>query len=164
MIYNLYIFDRHCDCIFYQSWHKQRQSFQSSLSSRDPDLTDKMTLNESQEPLDEEESKLVYGVILSLRNFANKLSPKQPGDGFLSYRTNTYKLHYYETLSGLKFVLMSDPGVDNMREALRQIYGQIYVEFVVKNPLIKVDREFITNEHFRNALNRYIKSLSMFES
>ena len=56
-------------------------------------------------------------------------------DGFVTYRTNQYKLHYYETPTGLKFVINTDPLVDSLRVVLRQIYTNFYVEFVVKNAL-----------------------------
>ncbi|KAJ3328251.1 hypothetical protein HDU76_010304 [Blyttiomyces sp. JEL0837] len=50
----------------------------------------------------EEEAKLVYGVVFSLRNVVNKLVAGKPSsEGFLSYRTNNYKLHYLEKASGL---------------------------------------------------------------
>ncbi|CAO3593101.1 unnamed protein product [Absidia cylindrospora] len=94
----------------------------------------------------EEEAKLVYGVILSLRNFVRKLTPtdgdnnsSSQQDGFISYRTSTYRLHYYETPTGLKFVLNTDPATEGMRPVLKQIYVQLYVDFVVKNGLMRFD-------------------------
>lgn len=60
-------------------------------------------------------------------------------DGFLAYRTSTYKLHYFETPTGLKFVMNTDPHTDSLRLVLRQIYVQMYVEYVVRNPLMRFD-------------------------
>lgn len=48
---------------------------------------------------------------------------------FISYRTGHYKLHYYETPTSLKFVLLTDPSTLNMRNVLHQIYVNLYVEF-----------------------------------
>ncbi|TPX56236.1 hypothetical protein PhCBS80983_g04694 [Powellomyces hirtus] len=115
----------------------------------------------------EEEAKLVYGVVFSLRNLVSKLSAKPGSDGFISYRTSTYKLHYFETPTGLKFVLNTDPHMESMREALRTIYGQIYVEYVVKNPLMRQLTQSgvhpVQNDLFRGNLQRFVRSLPGFE-
>lgn len=50
-------------------------------------------------------------------------------DSFISYRTGGYKLHYYETVSSVKFVMLTDTGMANMRNVLHQIYVNLYVEF-----------------------------------
>jgi hypothetical protein len=60
-------------------------------------------------------------------------------DAFLSYRTAEYKLHYFETPSQLKFVLLTDPRTGSMRTVLHQVWATLYVEFVVKNPLAPVE-------------------------
>ncbi|CAI5952466.1 unnamed protein product, partial [Closterium sp. NIES-65] len=59
------------------------------------------------------------------------------GDGcsFHSFRTNTYKLNYLETPSGIKIILVTDPKMSDLRDALKHIYTNIYVEYVIKNPL-----------------------------
>ena len=48
---------------------------------------------------------------------------------FISYRTGQYKLHYYETLTSVKFVMLTDTQTLNMRSVLHQIYVNLYVEF-----------------------------------
>ena len=48
-----------------------------------------------------------------------------------------YRLHYFESASGLRFVLTTDLAATDMREALRHIYSQIYVECLTKNPLYR---------------------------
>ena len=50
-------------------------------------------------------------------------------DSFISYRTAQYKLHYYETPTNVKFVMLTDTGSQNMRNVLHQIYVNLYVEF-----------------------------------
>eukprot|EP00842_Homolaphlyctis_polyrhiza_P001029 jgi/Hompol1/1927/HPOL_005795-RA len=72
----------------------------------------------------EENAKLVYGVVFSLRNIINKISTRQ-GENFISYRTNSYKLHYFETGTCIKFVMLTDPGMENMVNILRSIYAQV---------------------------------------
>ena len=51
------------------------------------------------------------------------------GISFISYRTGHYKLHYYETPTSLKFVMVSDTKTNNLRVVLHQIYISLYVEY-----------------------------------
>ncbi|KAG6832595.1 hypothetical protein H0H92_014431 [Tricholoma furcatifolium] len=110
----------------------------------------------------DEEAKLVYGVILSLRNMVKKLSGRD--ENFVNYRTSAYKLHVFETLSGYKFVMLSDPNTESLRIILRQIYIGPFLEYVVRNPLVKMDsREYgVDNEYFRASIDRMVRSLSVF--
>ncbi|CEP10657.1 hypothetical protein [Parasitella parasitica] len=256
-IHNLYIFDRHCQCIYFQKWSHNSKSNNagtnltssnnasnnnsqlgnsgsrlgglatsssrfsgssaassgaaegsSSLMRSGEDTTNQLqTTGITQQSglaagsviSIEEEAKLVYGVVLSLRNFVRKLSGNQ--DGFISYKTSTYRLHYYETPTGLKFIMNSDPNTESLRMVLKQIHIQLYVEFVVKNGLMRFDdtrweisQGFlqssqpaaqddnnttttattssalpppppgnISNELFRIAVDRFIRSLKSFE-
>ena len=43
-------------------------------------------------------------------------------DRFLSYKTNRYKLHLYETATGLKILMNTDVSVQNVNEYLHNIY------------------------------------------
>ena len=162
------------------------QSTTSSSSGPSQDYQSSQAQSQSQSGLPfDEEAKLVFGVVLSLRNMIKKLSGKwvnvctsgQPFrasspprlflgmKNFTSYKTSTYRLHLYETLSGYKFILLSDPNTDSMRFVLRQIYSGPFVEYVARNPLVDMDsREHgIDNEHFRNATDRLIRTLSVFQ-
>ncbi|GMY07340.1 transposon tx1 uncharacterized 149 kda protein [Fagus crenata] len=62
--------------------------------------------------------------------------PQFPGQGcsFQSFRTNTYKLSFMESPSGIKIILVTHPRTGDLRESLKYIYN-LYVEYVVKNPL-----------------------------
>ncbi|KAF5354660.1 hypothetical protein D9756_005333 [Leucocoprinus leucothites] len=110
----------------------------------------------------DEEAKLVYGVVLSLRNMVKKLSGRD--ESFTSYRTSTYKLHLHETVSGYKFIMLTDPKTDSLRFVLRQIYAGPFVEYVVRNPLVNMDsKEYgIDNEYFRTSVDRLVRGLSIF--
>ena len=90
-----------------------------------------------------------------------RLRPKsdlKSDDNFISYRTSKYKLHYYETPTLLKFVLITDAKADNKRVVLHQIYVSLYVEFVVKNPLRKIDGP-VGVETFHLALDQFVRTL-----
>lgn len=128
----------------------------------------------------DEEAKLVYGVMLSLRTMIKKLSGRYVNsfptiaipikdfvisdDHFVNYRTNAYKLHLFETPTGYKFVMLSDHKSDSLRFVLRQIYHGPFIDYVVRNPLVKMDsREHgIDNEYFRAGVDRLVRGLSVF--
>lgn len=206
-INSLYIYDRHCTCVYYQDWHRTRRpkpavegtilpavsqaispqasvgaqrllagytTPRSTLASTSGilvavnDGTDKSpaTLAESDTKSGltfDEEAKLVYGVVLSLRNMIKKLSGGRD-EQFVSYRTSSYKLHLYETPSNYKFVMLSDPNVDSLLFVLRHIYSGPFLEYVVKNPLVPLDsRQYgLDNEYLRASIDRLIKGLPTY--
>jgi len=58
--------------------------------------------------------------------------------GFHFYRTNTYKLHYFESASMVKFILITDENTGDMKEFLKKVY-EYYTNFVIKNPLFELN-------------------------
>lgn len=84
---------------------------------------------------------------------------------FVNYQTSTYKLHLFETLSGYKFVMLSDRAADSLRFVLRQIYSGPFLEYVVRNPLVAMDSKErgIDNEYFRVSTDRLVRGLTVFQ-
>ncbi|KAI9216443.1 Sybindin-like family-domain-containing protein [Blastocladiella britannica] len=164
MVYSLLVFDRHCDCIFHLD-----------LVSNPAFAT----------PLDRaENAKLVYGVVFSARNLVAKLRPEPAADApFLAYSTSNYKLHYYETPTSLKFVLLTSTrlATAKVRDALRSVHHDAYVPHVALNPLatatappnlIKLKKKplpdptvppaaYITNAAFRSAVEGILSELQL---
>ena len=129
----------------------------------------------------DEETKLVYGVIFSLRNMVKKMAGRSAiyswhvryllkrytcyrEEPFLAYKTSAYKLHFFESPSGFKFVLLSDPLIDSLRFLLRQIYQTAFQDHVVRNPFIQLDsrvsKRGLDNDAFRNAIDIIISSVT----
>ncbi|CZR59154.1 related to multiple myeloma protein 2 [Phialocephala subalpina] len=175
VVYSFYIFDRHTECIYSRLWARQPDR---PISSGPPPSRPISTSSTSSAPITlaptnelhpprrstrlsaQDDAKLIFGTIFSLRNMVRKLGG--PEDSFISYRTGQYKLHYYETPSSIKFVMLTDTQTLNMRNVLHQIYVNLYVEFVVKNPLSPVEHpggEGVANELFELALDQFVKGV-----
>lgn len=107
----------------------------------------------------EDDAKLIFGTIFSLRRIVRQLGGDE--DSFLSYRTGEYKMHYFETPTQLKFVMLTDTRVGNMRTVLHQIWATLYVEYVVKNPLSPNEHPGgvgVSNQLFEGGLESFIVS------
>ena len=65
------------------------------------------------------------------------------------------RLNYFETPSSLKFVMNTDVGSTQavVRELLKDVYGQVYVEFALKNPMY-VPGEAIASDLFTSKLDQ----------
>ncbi|KAI0117548.1 snare-like protein [Hypoxylon sp. NC0597] len=108
----------------------------------------------------DDDAKLIFGTVFSLRNMVRKLGGDD--DAFIAYRTAHYKLHYYETPTNLRFAMLTEPGALSMRNVLHQIYINLWVEYVVKNPLSPVEHkggEGVRNEMFEMGLDKFIRGL-----
>ncbi|KAF7550029.1 hypothetical protein G7046_g8151 [Stylonectria norvegica] len=148
VVYSFYIFDRHTECIYAKSWHTEAT----------PDLPHPERTRATSSGSDD--AKLIFGTVFSLRNMARKLGGDD--DAFISYRTAQYKLHFYETPSNLRFVLLTDTTTMSMRNVLHQIYINLWVEYVVKNPLSPVEHKLgdgVKNELFELGVDQFIRGL-----
>jgi trafficking protein particle complex subunit 1 len=74
-----------------------------------------------------DDAKLIFGTVFSLRSMVRKLGGED--DAFICYRTGQYKLHYYETPTNLRLVLLTDIATLSMRNVLHQIYINLWVEY-----------------------------------
>jgi len=130
------------ECIYSRLWTRQQSSDRPLSSSSilnssrpsshppsPPPINTSLAVSSSRQPRlsAADDAKLIFGTIFSLRNMVRKLGGED--DSFISYRTSQYKLHYYETPTSIKFVMLTDTGSQNMRNVLHQIYVNLYVEF-----------------------------------
>ncbi|KAL5614783.1 hypothetical protein BROUX41_004872 [Berkeleyomyces rouxiae] len=147
-IYSFYIFDRHTECVYTRTW-----------AMSDP-------LNPAYPPpppvkhSTADDAKLIFGTVFSLRNMVRKLGGDD--DAFVAFRTGQYKLHYYETPANLRFVMLTDTMTPSMRNVLHQIYINLWVEYIVKNPLAPVEHKGgagVKNELFEMGLDQFIRTL-----
>ncbi|CAI4967166.1 AVN_HP_G0081110.mRNA.1.CDS.1 [Saccharomyces cerevisiae] len=128
-IYSFWIFDRHCNCIFDREWTLASNSASGTINSKQ----------------NEDDAKLLYGMIFSLRYITQKLSKGSVKNDIRSISTGKYRVHTYCTASGLWFVLLSDFKQQSYTQVLQYIYSHIYVKYVSNNLLSPYD--FAENEN-----------------
>lgn len=142
-IYCFYLFDRRGVCLCYREWARAQ-----SVHTR------------------EDDQKTMFGMLFALRNFAAKLAPAgvSPADAAPRlFKTDVYALHYFETPTGLRFVLTTsrDAGAPDIVDRLRDIYADIFVEYVIRNPLY-VTGTPIVSDLFTSKLDAFVQALSCF--
>ncbi|VDM01335.1 unnamed protein product [Schistocephalus solidus] len=127
-LFNLYLFNVHGCNIFYREW--------ISLKT-----------DESQE----NQGKLVHGMLVGLKALCSKLSPTENEIHSLTYHTSKYRLHYLESPTGLKIVLNTDHCTPSLIKELETVY-KLYVEHVIKAP------DFDPNE-LNRIRNQFIRPM-----
>nr|GEU37234.1 trafficking protein particle complex subunit 1 [Tanacetum cinerariifolium] len=152
-----------------------KASFQFSSMLFEPFVDpETSTISEWNRPLrtldSNQDHKLMFGLLFSLKSLTAKMDPSSaekgnlgvpqlPGQGcsFHSFRTNTYKLSFMESPSGIKIILVTHPKASDLRESLKYIYN-LYVEYVVKNPLYTPGTP-IKSDLFNTTLDQYVRGL-----
>lgn len=130
----------------------------------------------------------MHGMLFTIqKRIVPNLSPTEVREGFQCYRTSKYKLSYYETPSGIKYVMNTDLNAQGVRELLQTINSQvslkipilwfrlnnhstiydsifqIYLEYCVKNPTYR-SGEVIQSELFKAKLDELLKQTPIFKS
>lgn len=149
--FNIYIYDRQGNCLHYHEWYRPNSVQRGAGSTED-------------------DRKQMFGLFWTLGTFAAALDPKDnskpqlgtprkigQGCQFYSFRTNVYKLHFFESPSGIKILFNTSPDVGDIRDVMNAIYDDIFVEYVVKNPLYNPKQPF-QGEQFTSALNSFLRS------
>lgn len=133
----LNIFDRRGKTLFTKTYSSQAAQQGQQLVAQ----------NTSDEDVLAEQRKLVFGMLFSLRELVGSLTPEEEPAALHSVRTGASTIHNYETASGLRFSMYTNndahastsKGSDapSIRDALRHIYTEIWVETVVRSPLYR---------------------------
>lgn len=112
----------------------------------------------------DEEAKLVYGVVFSLRNMVQKLAGKQ--EILHGYSTSAYSLHILTTPTNHTFALFTSPMTESLRPTLKTLWRTAWLDFVVRNPLVSIDSKQsgrgIDNEMFRRSVDNQMRALPVF--
>jgi hypothetical protein len=122
-----------------------------------------------------DDQMLMFGLVFSMRELTKQMSPADV-TSFNTFNSAVFKVHDFQTATGLRFILCTDQQVEDLTKHLLYIYKNIYVEYVAKNPLSHLavmppprkkkapptnpmTQGLITCELFRTQLNRYLTQM-----
>jgi len=114
----------------------------------------------------EEQRKLVFGMLFSLREVLQSLSPtKDPA--LHSVQTGASTIHNYEANSGLRvavYMATSSNPVEGhaIRQALEHVYTELWVQCVIRSPLYRPTEGNISATNFEQKLDEYLSQQPWF--
>ncbi|XP_039577684.1 trafficking protein particle complex subunit 4 [Passer montanus] len=88
--------------------------------------------------LSSNEKLMLASMFHSLFAIGSQLSPEVGSSGIEMLETDTFKLHCFQTLTGIKFIVLADPRQTGIDALLRKIY-EIYSDFALKNPFYSLE-------------------------
>ncbi|KAK2143149.1 hypothetical protein LSH36_873g00079 [Paralvinella palmiformis] len=88
--------------------------------------------------LSKNEEIMFAGMFHSLFAISVQLSPVPHSTGIQMLETDTFKLCCSQTLTGIKFVVLSDPRQVGQDSFLKKLY-EIYADYALKNPFYSID-------------------------
>ena len=172
VVYVLYIYNRHCECIYERDYRRGN-------------IAGKAASDEDARRGAEEEQRLLYGMLFSMRQFVLRMSPPvaeltadatttaaagttqgQPQSAYAfdsgipqlhCYTTASYRLHSFQAPTGYTFVAITDPNTPSLHGKLRALFIP-FVDLVVKNPFCDPDAGPFTAPAFDAAVKNFVES------
>ena len=137
--YEFFILNAVGKCLFYEDF-KGSNTLEKIMSERG----------------EQDRLKNIFGISIAIKSFSKGMSPR-PINNFKSFATNKYKYNIFESATGLRFVMFTSVDDTDHSDVLRHIYGNIFLEYVNRNPLYEKD-SLITFPVFREKLREAIKT------
>ncbi|XP_054259991.1 trafficking protein particle complex subunit 4 [Macrosteles quadrilineatus] len=69
---------------------------------------------------------------------ATQLSPEPKSSGIEVLEADTFKLHCFQTLTGVKFMVVAEPTQTGVESLLKKIY-ELYADYALKNPFYSLE-------------------------
>ncbi|KAL4996781.1 Longin-like domain-containing protein [Aspergillus recurvatus] len=82
-------------------------------------------------------------------------NPHLPVTGLETLETDKFRLTCFQTLTGTKFLLFTDPLMDNVDVVMKGIY-EIYADYVMKNPFYQIEMP-VRCERFERGLGGFLR-------
>lgn len=170
-IYSFFIFDRHCNCVY------NREYTHSVNPASSTPITQGRAEGQINKNNDADNSKLLFGILYSLKTIATKLVSDDSAHNELKQLTiGQFRVHFWESLTRFKFVIITDLQVQSLQHELWQLYSHFFVKYVVENALLPVEFKWkdddalreneiygkINNGKFIQETDQYLKSLPIF--
>ncbi|CAH1796534.1 unnamed protein product [Owenia fusiformis] len=84
------------------------------------------------------ERLVLTGMFHSLFAIGSQLSPETRSSGIELIETDVFKLHCMQTLTGIKFIVVTDIRQVGVESLLKKLY-EVYADYALKNPFYSID-------------------------
>lgn len=91
----------------------------------------------------------------SLFAISCKLSPVEKSSGIELLETKSFKIHCFQSITGVKFLVLTDPRVLNMDAFLKKVY-ELYSDYALKNPFYSLEMP-IRCDLFETNLQKHLE-------
>ncbi|KAG4920490.1 hypothetical protein JHK85_050068 [Glycine max] len=88
--------------------------------------------------MDTNDSLRVASLWHSMHAISQQLSPVSGCLGIELLQADTFDLHCFQSLTGTKFFVVSEPGAQHMESLLKFVY-ELYTDYVLKNPFYEME-------------------------
>jgi len=102
------------------------------------------------------EKIVLASMFYPLYALAVQLSPDVGSSGIKELETDTFKLHCNQTLTGVKFIVVTDRNQQGVDQLLDKIY-ELYSDYALKNPFYSLEmpiRADLFEEHLQVAIDQ----------
>lgn len=97
-----------------------------------------LTLKFSRPRMTTNEKIFLASMFYPLFAIASQLSPEPKSSGIEVLEADTFKLHCFQTLTGVKFMVVAEPSQTGVDLLLKKIY-ELYADFALKNPFYSLE-------------------------
>ncbi|XP_012150627.1 trafficking protein particle complex subunit 4-like protein Trs23 [Megachile rotundata] len=88
---------------------------------------------------------------------ASQLSPEPHCSGIEILEADTFRLHCYQTLTGIKFIVVAEPSQSGIEILLKRVY-ELYADYALKNPFYSLEMP-IRCELFESNLQTLLENV-----
>ena len=112
--------------------------------------------NDGLQRLSSNDYLIFAGTFHGIHAITSKISPVPSSSGIEMLETEAFRIHCYQTLTGLKFLLITDPTHQQADVHMRKLY-EIYADYATKNPFFTPEMP-IRCDKFDQALAKMVAS------
>ncbi|EGI64251.1 Trafficking protein particle complex subunit 4 [Trachymyrmex septentrionalis] len=97
-----------------------------------------ITLKFSRAKMTTNEKIFLASMFYPLFAIASQLSPEPRSSGIEILEADTFRLYCYQTLTGIKFMIVAEPSQPGMEIFLKRVYD-LYADYALKNPFYALE-------------------------
>lgn len=116
-----------------------------------------LTLKFSRARMTTNEKIFLASMFYPLFAIASQLSPEPRCSGIEILEADTFRLHCYQTLTGIKFIVVAEPVQSGIEILLKRVY-ELYADYALKNPFYSLEMP-IRCELFETNLQSLLESV-----